>query len=135
MALLFLWSALLRRRFLRFVYGLRRPTSCIGVLAVVAFLGFLFYFRDHKVVGQLVRKENLVGAALVMFCGSVFKGFLQRGLLCEPADVEFLFTSPFTHRQILLYRLLPGYLFAVVQSLIFVVLFAEQLAHPLISTF
>ncbi|HZR18328.1 MAG TPA: putative ABC exporter domain-containing protein [Verrucomicrobiae bacterium] len=132
-ALLFLWTALLRGRALRFMRGLRRPTSCLGLVATLVLLGFLFYFRNEKLFGQLVRKENLVGAGLIMVCGSIFKGFLQRGLRCEPADIEFLFTSPFTHRQIVLYRLLPNYLFAVVQSLVFLVLFAGHLSHPLLT--
>ena len=59
-------------------------------------------------MGQLIRRENLIGGALVMLGGSVFKGVLQRGLACEPADVQFLFTSPFTERQIIMYRLLPN---------------------------
>ncbi|HTL16636.1 MAG TPA: putative ABC exporter domain-containing protein [Patescibacteria group bacterium] len=133
-ALLFLWACLLRRRTTRFIRGLRRPASCIGLLAVMGLLGFLFYFRDQKFVGQLVRKENLIGAGLVMGCGSVFKGFLQRGLLCEPADVEFLFTSPFTHRQIVVYRLLSNYLFALLQGIVFTAIFASHLAHPLITS-
>lgn len=132
-ALFFLWTALLRGRTLRFVRGLRRPTSCLGLAAVVVLLGVLFYFRNEKFFVRLLRTENLVGASLVMLCGSIFKGFLQRGLLCEPADIEFLFTSPFTHRQIVLYRLLPSYVFAVVQSLVFLGLFAGHLTHPLVT--
>ena len=133
-ALLYLWFALLRRKAFGFARSLRRPTSLIGFLAVVSLLGFLFYFREHKLMGQLVRKENLIGGALVMLCGSLFKGFLQRGLVCEPADIEFLFTSPFTQRQIVFYRLLPNYLFAVVQSLVFLALFASHLKHPVTTT-
>lgn len=132
-ALFFLWTALLRGRALRFVRGLRRPTSYIGLAAIVFLVGVLFYFRSEKLFGQLMQTENLVGASLVMLCGSIFKGFLQRGLLCEPADIEFLFTSPFTQRQIVVYRLLPSYLFAVAQSIVFLALFAAHLAHPLIT--
>lgn len=132
-ALLYLWLALLRRKALKFGYSLRRPTSLLGFLAVVSLLGFLFYFRHEKIMGELVRRENLIGGALVMLCGSLFKGFLQRGLVCEPADIEFLFTSPFTQRQIILYRLLPNYLFAVLQSLVFIGLFASHFQHPVLT--
>jgi len=132
-ALLYLWFSLLRRKALKFAYSLRRPTSLVGFLAVVSLLGFLFYFRHHKLMGELVRRENLVGGALVMLCGSLFKGFLQRGLECEPADIEFLFTSPFTQRQIIIYRLLPNYLFAVFQSLVFMGLFASHFQYPILT--
>jgi putative ABC exporter len=132
-ALLYLWLALLRRKALKFGRSLRRPTSLVGFLAVVSLLGFLFYFRQHKFMGELVRRENLMGGALVMLCGSLFKGFLQRGLVCEPADIEFLFTSPFTQRQIIIYRLLPNYLFAVFQSLVFLGLFASHFQHPVLT--
>jgi len=68
-----------------------------------------------------------------MLWGSTFKGFLQRGLLCELADIQFLFTSPFTHRQVVLYRLLPSYLFAIVQGFVFLALFVSHLAHPFLT--
>ena len=132
-ALLYLWWSLLQRRARGFFRSLRRPTSLIGALAVAAFLGILFYFRESKFMGELVRKQCLLGGALVLLWGSMFKGFLQRGLLCELADIQFLFTSPFTHRQVVLYRLLPNYLFAIVQGFIFLVLFVSHLAHPLLT--
>jgi hypothetical protein len=75
----------------------------------------------------------LIAGALVMLGGSLFKGFLQRGLVFEPPDVQFLFTSPFTQRQIIFYRLLPGYLFALAQSVVFLALFAPHLKHPLLT--
>ncbi len=131
-ALFYLWLVLLKRKALAFWRSLRRPTTFIGFSAVVGLLGFLFYFRNHELVGKLVRRENLVGGALVMLCGSLFKGFLQRGLVFEPPDIEFLFTSPFTQKQIVLYRLLPNYLFAIVQSLVFLVLFGAHLSQPLL---
>jgi hypothetical protein len=130
-----LWLVLLKRKALAFGRSLRRPTTFIGFLAVVSLLGFLFYFRNHEFVGNLVRRENLIGAALVMLCGSVFKGFLNRGLVFEPPDIEFLFTSPFTQKQIVLYRLLPNYLFAVIQSLVFLALFGSHLNHALLVGF
>lgn len=131
-ALVYLWSSLLRRRARRFVLSLRKPLTLVGFVALTGLVGFLFYFREHKVVHEVMRKENLLGAALVMLCGSLFKGFLQRGLPCEPADVEFLFTSPFTQRQVLFYRLLPNYLFAVVQSLVLLGLFGSRFQHPML---
>jgi hypothetical protein len=134
-ALFYLWLALLRRRSLRFIYSLRRPTSLLGALAVFSLLGVLFYFRNYKWMADVMRNENLIGAALVMLCGSVFKGFLQRGLVCEPADIEFVFTSPFTERQVVFYRLLPNYLFAIVQALVFCALFASHFHYPLLVTF
>jgi hypothetical protein len=132
-ALTYLWFSLLRRKALSYAHSLRKPLSLLGFLAVISLLAFLFYFHKHHLVGQLVRRENLIGAALVMLWGSVFKGFLQRGFACEPADIDFLFTSPFTQREVLLYRLLPNYVFAVFQSLIFLTLFASHFSHPVIT--
>ena len=133
-ALLYLCLTLLKRRLLHFCRGLQRPTTLIGFAAVLCLIGFLFHFRGHAVFGQLVRRESLIGGALVMLSGSLFKGFLQRGLVFEPSDIEFLFTSPFTQRQIVFYRLLPSYLFALVQGLVFLGLFAPHLTHPLLPT-
>jgi hypothetical protein len=133
-ALLYLWVAQLRGKLLKYVHSLRRPTSLVGFLAVASLLGFLFYFRRHKFMGELVRRENLIGAGVAMLWGSLFKGFLQRGLVCEPPDVEFLFTSPFSRQQIVLFRLLPNYLFAAFQSLVFAVLFGSHFQHPILAT-
>jgi hypothetical protein len=132
-ALFYLWWALLRRRAWRFCRALRRPTALIGFLYAVGLIGLLFYYRGNEVFGVLVRREVLIGGALIMLCGSAFKGFLQRGLAFEPADLEFVFTSPFTQRQILLYRLLPQYFYALVQGLVFGALFAPHLRHPLVA--
>jgi len=133
-ALVYLWFTLLKRRAFYFCLGLRRPTTFIGFAAVAGLIGFLFYYRKHEIFGQLVRRETLTGCALLMLCGSLFKGFLQRGLVFEPPDLEFLFTSPFTRRQVVFYRLLPGYLFALVQGLVFLGLFAPHLKHPALTT-
>jgi hypothetical protein len=133
-ALTYLWFSLLKRRALHYIRSLRRPTTLIGFAALVFFLYCLFHFRREEWRAQLIRPEVLTGCALVMLGGSLFKGFLQRGLVFEPPDVQFLFTSPFTQRQIVFYRLLPGYLFAVAQSLVFLALFAPHLKHPVLTS-
>jgi len=133
-ALLYLWWTLLRRRTLRFSRDLRRPTKLIGFAVLVGLFGFLFHFRDQEFVGQLARDESLLGCALVMLGGSVFKGFLQRGLVFEPADIDFLFTGPFTQRHLILYRLLPNYLFAIGQGIAFLALLMPHLSRPLLMT-
>ncbi len=134
-ALLYLWLALLRRRLIRAVLDLRRPAKLIGFLAPVGLIGFLFYYREEEFLGRLVRREALVGGGLIMLAGSIFKGFLERGLVFEPADVDFLFTGPFSQKQIVLYRLLPSYLYAVLQALVFGLLFSPHLDHPLLASF
>src|SRR5262245_54505782 len=133
-ALLYLWWTLLKRRTLRFVRDLRRPTKLIGFTALAGLLGFLFYFRHDAFVGHLVRRETAIGCGLIMLGGSAFKGFLQRGLAFDPADVGFLFAGPFTHRHLVLYRLLPNYLFALVQGGVFLALLLPHLRHPLLTT-
>src|SRR5208282_4819673 len=70
-----------------------------------------------------------------MACASLFTGFLQHGLPFDPPDIEFVFTSPFTRRQIILYRLLPQYLYSCVQGIVFAALFAPHLQHPLLMAF
>src|SRR5437867_13119475 len=77
-ALLYLWWTLLKRRTHSFARDLRRPTKLIGFAALVGLVGFLFYFREHEFVGQLVRRETAIGCGLIMLGGSVFKGFLRR---------------------------------------------------------
>jgi len=133
-ALLYLWFELSKRRLQHFCLELRRPTRLMGIGAVFALLYFLFHYRHHEIFAQLVRTESLVGAALVMVCGSVFKGFLQRGLIFERPDLEFLFTSPFSQRQLVFYRLLPNYLFTIVQSVVFLALFGSHLRSPVLTT-
>ena len=133
-ALVYLWFSLLKRKTIRFCADLRRPTKLIGFVAVVGLVGFMFHHRHHQLFDTVSRREVLLGCALVMAGGSLFQGFLQRGLVFEPADMEFLFTGPFSRRQIVFYRLLPHYLFAIVQGLVFLALFATHLRHPLLTT-
>lgn len=132
-ALFFLWFALLKRRVFQFGRSLRRPTTCIGVLAVTIMFGFMFYFRKDSVVGHLVEPRVLAGGAFLMAFISVFKGFLQRGLVFQQADIDFLFTSPFTQRQILFYRLFSQYFFALVQGLVFLALFESHFRFPIVA--
>jgi hypothetical protein len=132
-ALTYLWLVLLKRKVLHCCQSLRRPTTLLGFAAVVFLVGCLFHYRRLEVFAQLVRPASLVGGALLMLGGSLFKGFLQRGLVFEPPDLEFLFTSPFTQRQIVFYRLLPNYLFALIQGSIFLAIFKSHLAHPVLA--
>ena len=129
-ALLYLSLALLKGKSRQFLRNLRRPTTAIGFGSLLFVFGILFHFRHETFFAELMRPVIFLGAVLVMLCGSLFKGFLQRGLVFELADIEFVFTSPFTRQQIVLYRLLPSYLYAVLQSAAFFALFASHLKHP-----
>jgi hypothetical protein len=131
-ALLYLWFALVKRRVLDFVRSLRRPTTLVGFAAVLAALVLLFYWRHEEIYGRLVQRDNLKTGAFLMLLGSLLKGFWQRGLVFEPPDIEFVFTSPFTQRQVVCYRLLPNYLYALVQGLVLTALFAPHLSHPVL---
>ncbi len=129
-ALLYLWLTLLKRGALRFIRKLRYPSSAVGLAALIFAFSMLFHFRHAEFFREVIRAETLIGCALIMLGGSIFKGFLQRGLVFELPDVEFLFTGPFRRSHILLYRLLPGYLYSIAQATVFVVLFAPHLKHP-----
>jgi hypothetical protein len=129
-ALAYLWISLAKRKALHFFKSLGRPTTLIGFVAVLFLVGFCIHFRRQEVMAHLVEPRSLAGGALIMFAGSLFRGFSQRGLLFESADIEFLFTSPFTRRQVLAYRLASSYCFAFAQSIVFWIVFATHLAHP-----
>lgn len=131
-ALGYLWFTLLKRRGLQFWRGLRRPGTLIGFAAIAALVGFVFYFRRHEVVGHLVEPRVLAGGALLMVFASIFRGFLQRGLIFDPPDIDFLFTGPFTQKEIIFYRLCSNYFFAVVQGMVFLALFASHFQHPIV---
>ena len=132
-ALFFLWLSLLKHRSFYFITSLRRPVNLIGFFAVATFLGGLFYYRHEEIFAHSIKPQSLFGGAMIMLGGSFFKGFLQRGLVFDPPDIEFLLTSPFTQRQLVLYRMLPNYLYAVVQAVVFVLLFAPHLHYPLVT--
>lgn len=132
-ALTYLWLALLKRRFLHFARSLRRPGTLIGFVAIASLLGFFFYHRHSEYIGRFLQQRNMAGLMLVMLGGSLFKGFTQRGLVFDPPDIEFLFTSPFTQQQIVFYRLLPNYLYSVIQGFVFLALLQSHLQHPLVT--
>ena len=133
-ALLYLWFALLKRRVFDFVRSLRRPTTLIG-------FAYLLGSARRAVLVPAPREssaswcsaDSLITGAFLMLWGSLIKGFWQRGLVFEPPDIEFLFTSPFTQRQIVCYRLLPNYLYAAHPGDSFSPRsFAPHLSHPLL---
>src|SRR5215472_6416508 len=130
-ALLYLSASLLKGRARHFLQNLRRPTTALGFASVLFAFGILFHFRHASAFGEMGRPQIFVGGMLVMLGGSLFKGFLQRGLVFELADMEFVFTSPFTKEQVIFYRLVPSYLYAIAQSLVFFALFQSHLAHPI----
>jgi hypothetical protein len=132
-ALNYLWLTLLRSKVRRFCRGLRRPATLIGFAALASLFGVLLHFRTEPFFAELVRPESLVGGMMIMLGGSVFQGFLHRGLVFEPPDLEFIFTRPFTPRQIVMYRLLPNYLFAVLEGVAFLELLGIHLRHPVIA--
>jgi hypothetical protein len=129
-ALLYLAFALLKGKSRQFLRNLRRPTTALGFGSLLFVFGILFHFRHETFFAELMRPATILGAVLIMLCGSLFKGFLQRGLVFELADIDFVFTSPFTSQQIVLYRLLPSYLYAALQSAAFFALFVSHLRHP-----
>jgi hypothetical protein len=133
-ALTYLWLTLLKRRAIYLVGCLRRPATLIGFASLLFLIGILFHYRRAEGFAQVVRTESLIGGAILMLGGALFKGFLQRGLIFEPPDIEFLFTSPFTQRQIIFYRFLPNYLFACAQSVVFYLLFESHLNHPILTS-
>src|SRR5258706_15620108 len=115
-ALFYLYRTLLQRRVLRFVRELRRPAKLLGWLAPAGLFALLFYYRRAEFFDSLLKWQAMAGCAFLMLAGSIGKGFFQRGLVFDPPDAEFLFIAPFTHRQILIYRLLPNYLYAILQA-------------------
>jgi glucose uptake protein GlcU len=134
LALTYLWLTLLKRRLFYLITCLRRPATLIGFAALLFLIVILFHYRRETAFHQLVRPASLLGGALLMFGGALFKGFSQRGLVFEPPDIEFLFTSPFTQRQIIFYRFLPGYLFALAQSIVFYAIFESHLKHAMLTS-
>src|SRR2546423_916792 len=134
-ALTYLWFVLLKRSALRFFRKLRHPSTAIGFAALLFAFGMLFHFRHESFFRQMVRSETLIGCAFIMLCGSIFKGFLQRGLVFELADIEFLFTGPFRRAHLIIYRLLPGYLYSIAQAAVFIALFAPHLKRPILMLF
>jgi len=133
-ALVYLWFTLLKRKTIQICQSLWRPATLVGFAAVASFVGFLFYHNDHVIFTHLVQRRSVIGLMLVMLGGSLFKGFLQRGLTFEPPDIEFLFTGPFGQKEIIFYRLWPNYLFAIVEAIVFCGLFWRHLAHPFLTT-
>ena len=133
-ALLYLWVVSLKRGMLKFVSRLRRPSSAVGFLAILFCFGLLFHYRQETFFRQALRREILIGGALIMVGGAVFKGFMQRGLAFELPDVEFLFTAPFTRRQVIQYSLLSSYLYSLAQGAVVGVLFAANARQFLVVT-
>ena len=134
-ALLFLYCTLLRRKVLHFCRDLRRPVNLVSTLIVCSLLGVLVYHRNDEEFVKFITHVPLWFVLSLLLVVSLFRGFIQRGLAFESADVELLFTGPFKEYHLIFYRLLSGYLYSVVTGLVVLGLVGPHLEHPLLVTF
>jgi hypothetical protein len=133
-ALVFLYWTLLRRKVLHFCRDLRRPVNLISALIVCTLLGVLVYHRNDAEFVKFITRVPLWFVLSLLFVVSLCRGFMQRGLVFESADVEFLFTGPFREYHLVFYRLLPGYLYSFITAAAVFGLVGPHLEHPLLVT-
>jgi hypothetical protein len=129
-ALTYLFATQLKNRAKLAVVEMRQPGRLIGVAALVSLIVFLVRHREHEIFGWLVKTPVLSTLGLALVAISLIQGLMRRGMAFEAADVEFLFTGPFSERHLIAYRLLAPYLSAVVGAVVFTAVFGAHLPHP-----
>lgn len=117
---------------MQFLRGLKEPRRLIGVAFwTLCIVGFLASQHAASVgSARVTSTESLQALFSILLLTTGLNGFLQRGLTFQPSDVDFLFCGPFSRRQLVMYRLLSVYPFALVSSAFFLLVLRRATAHP-----
>lgn len=131
-ALLYLIVMQRKNSAIAFVKGLRSPGRLAAVLVWIGFFA-LFLSSSSGGFSSAARRETAQAALPALFSilllTSSINGLLQRGLTFQEADVDFLFPGPFSRRELVWYRLVSLYPFALVSSAIFLLMLRRMCGH------
>jgi len=120
-----------QRAWLRhFVRTLRSPRRALGVLAILALVGFGAWQSSRGARGGLSR-EPVAALGAMIFVMSIAGGFVQQGPRFTPADVDFLFPAPFSPRHLLVWRLFQLWPLTLPFSLFMLLMLGARLERPL----
>src|SRR5882724_1374368 len=106
---------------------LRKVATLKGALLGLVGLGVLalwlvpLFLAPHEGIGASPEKMRAYGpAALLMYCVlNLFLSTNERAIYFSPAEVNFLFTGPFTRRQLLGYKILSAFFVSLPAALFF----------------
>ncbi len=90
-----------------------------GLLAVLAIVGLVFGARPGEDMNDAERAAVFFALLAFLMLTGVLSGIGQRGLVFLPADLDYLFPSPVSRRQLLLYHFVPHYLAAAFIGVIY----------------
>lgn len=104
-AYIFLYRKMLKNRIRKIV---RKPATCIYVLFIIAYFGWLAWTLDHMIMeSNFGTRENLARVLCMLaiyLTPANYASFAKRkGLVFLPGDVHFLFSSPASPKGNLLY--------------------------------
>lgn len=102
---MFLYRKMLKNRIRKIV---RKPATCIYVLFIIVYFGWLAWTLDHMIMeSNFGTRENLARVLCMLaiyLTPANYASFAKRkGLVFLPGDVHFLFSSPASPKGNLLY--------------------------------
>lgn len=131
-ALLYLVVVQRKNSAISFVKGLRSPGRAAAAMVWIGFVG-LFLLSSSSGFANAMRRESAQAALPALFSilllTSTINGLLQRGLTFQEADIDFLFPGPFSRRELVMYRLLTLYPFALISSAVFLLMLRRMCGH------
>ncbi len=95
-----------------FLLGLITLLLCFGPQALIAFI-------EHRHADPETLRDVLPLGLLGLTMMALLSGTRQEGICFTPAEVDFLFSGPFSRRHLLLYKLATGLVAAVFSALFF----------------
>ncbi len=124
-ALLYLVVMQKKNAIFAFFRSLREPRRFFGTMIWVGFLVFFLVSNPSAYTSAMDRsaaRDALPALFSILLLTSSINGLLHRGIAFQPADIDFLFPGPFERRELVMYRLANLYPFALISSLIFVLM-------------
>jgi hypothetical protein len=134
-ALLWLWAVQRRNAILRYLRRFTRPRELPrAILPLAAIALVVFAMRQGSPEQSPLAASTFLTAALAAYLLlDVFRGFSDRGIAFEPAEVNFLFPGPFPRTSLVVYHLLTTYSRSLISLLFFFVFFGVKTSSPALA--
>ncbi len=134
-----LWFLVVRQRrnaIHHYLIGLKRPRKWFGLLFWIGFVALIVWGQSMGGDVRMYSSDTTTG--LTMFLGfvllaSLIGGFMQRGIAFQPSDIDFVFTGPYSRREIVVYRLVALVPMVIVSTLFLMIFVGPRVEHAVLG--
>ena len=129
-----LLKLLLRARLRATMSGLRQPRKAVFFVLGIIMMGLwilpnITVGLSHGRSDPMIAREAAPLAFLAMWALSLLANFGEHAVFFSPSEVDFLFTAPFTRRQLLVYKLATACVGMLFTALLFSFVALRSVTH------